>query len=119
MLRGLLAAQIETAFIDPGKPWQNGVDESFNGKLRHEHLSLQWFRNRAEAAVSIEQWRRHDNEVRPHSSLAYHTPHEFKAITETTTRTGRSAAAPPRAEQDEDRTEEPNVLTNPAGAILQ
>ena len=119
VLRWLLAAQIETAFIDPGKPWQNGVDESFNGKFRHEHLSLQWFRTRAEAAVSIEQWRRHDNEVRPHSSLAYQTPHEFKAITETTTRTGRSAAAPPRAEQNEVRAEEPNVLTNPEGAILQ
>ena len=119
VLRWLLAPQIETAFIDPGKPWQNGVDESFNGKFRHEHLSRQWFRTRAEAAVSIEQWRRHDNEVRPHSSRAYRTPHEFKAITETTTRTGRLAAAPPRAEQDEDRTEEPNVLTNPEGAMLQ
>ena len=120
VLRWLLAAQIETAFIDPGKPWQNGVDESFNGKLRHEHLSLEWFRNRADATVSIEHWRRHYNEVRPHSSLAYRTPHEFKAIiTETTTTTGRSAAAPPRAAQDEDRTDEPNVLTNPEGAILQ
>ena len=45
ILRWLQAAQIETAFIDPGKPWQNGTDESFNGKLRHEYLSLQWFRN--------------------------------------------------------------------------
>ena len=59
VLKWLLAAQIETAFIDPGKPWQNGVDESFNGKFRNEHLSLEWFRNRAEATVSIEQWRRH------------------------------------------------------------
>ena len=119
VLQWLLAAQIETAFIDPGKPWQNGVDESFNGKFRHEHLSLQWFRTRVEATVSIEQWRRHYNEVRPHSSLGYRTPHEFKSIAETTTGTGRSAAAPPRAESDEDRTEEPNVLTNPTGAILQ
>ena len=119
VLRWLLTAQIETAFIDPGKPWQNGVDESFNGKFRNEHLSLQWFRNRVDAAVSIEQWRRHFNEVRPHSSLAYRTPHEFKANTETTTRTGRSAAAPPRAEQNEDRAEEPTVLTNPERAILQ
>ena len=54
-----LDVDIETAFIDPGKPWQNGVDESFNGKFRNEHLSLEWFRNRAEATVSIEQWRRH------------------------------------------------------------
>jgi len=57
--------------------------------------------------------------VRPHSSLAYRTPHEFKAITDTTTGTGRSAAAPPRTEQDDDRVEELNALTNPEGAILQ
>ncbi len=68
---------IELALIDPGRPWQNGVDESFNGKFRDECLSLEWFRNRVEAKVVIEQWRRHYNEVRPHSSLAYRTPNEF------------------------------------------
>ena len=51
ILRWLQTAQIETAFIDPGKPWQNGADESFNGKFRDEHLSLQWFRNRVDAKV--------------------------------------------------------------------
>jgi putative transposase len=75
----LQTAAIETAFIDPGKPWQNGADESFNGKFRNQHLSLQWFRNRLEAKVSIEAWRRHDNDVRPHSSLGYLTPAAFKA----------------------------------------
>src|SRR2546427_3558145 len=79
ILRWLQTAQIETAFIDPGKPWQNGADESFNGKFRDQHLSLQWFRNRADAKVSIEQWRRHYNDVRPHSSLGYLTPTAFKA----------------------------------------
>jgi len=39
-------ARIDTAFIDPGKPWQNGSNESFNGKLRDERLSMQWFKNR-------------------------------------------------------------------------
>ena len=78
ILRRLLDAQIETALSDPGKPWQNGADESFTGKLRDEYLSLQWFRNRVEAKVGIEQWRRHYNEVRPHSSLKYLTPMEFK-----------------------------------------
>lgn len=76
--RWVQTAQIETAFIDPGKPWQNGTDESFNGKFRNEHLSLQWFRHRVEAKVAIEQWRQHYNEVRPHSSLGYRTPREFK-----------------------------------------
>ncbi|TOZ24375.1 IS3 family transposase, partial [Burkholderia pseudomallei] len=41
-------------------------------------LSLEWFRTRTEAKVVIEQWRRHYNAIRPHSSLAYLTPDEFK-----------------------------------------
>ena len=69
---------LEMALIDPGKPWQNGTDESFNGKFRDECLSMEWFRNRIEARVVIEQWRRHYNQARPHSSLAYMTPMEFK-----------------------------------------
>jgi putative transposase len=48
-----IAAQgIGTALIEPGKPWQNGVTESFNGKFRDECLSLEWFRTRAEAKVT-------------------------------------------------------------------
>jgi putative transposase len=78
ILRWLQEATIDTALIDAGKPWQNATDESFNGKLRVECLSVQWFRNRIDARVSIEQWRRHDNEVRPHSSLGYLTPAEYK-----------------------------------------
>ena len=78
ILEWLQTAGINTAFTDPGKPWQNGADESFNGKLRDECLSLEWFRSRAEAAVVIENWRRHYNAVRPHSSLNYLTPHQFK-----------------------------------------
>jgi putative transposase len=101
ILRWLQAAQIETAFIDPGKPWQNGADESFNGKFRDQHLSLQWFRNRADAKVSIEQWRRHYNEVRPHSSLGYRTPLEFKASLCSPDDGGRSPAAPAHADQEE------------------
>ncbi|BCQ58030.1 hypothetical protein BLKGLAD_70920 (plasmid) [Burkholderia gladioli pv. gladioli] len=54
------------------------ADESFNGKFRDECLSLEWFRTRTEAKVVIEQWRRHYNAIRPHSSLAYLTPNEFK-----------------------------------------
>ena len=39
---------------DPGKPWQNGAGESFNGKLRDDCLSLEWFRSRREASIVIE-----------------------------------------------------------------
>ena len=52
--RGSSTQGIGTALIDPGKPWQNGVAESFNGKFRDECLSLEWFRSRAEAKVLIE-----------------------------------------------------------------
>jgi putative transposase len=79
LLSWIVAQGIGTALIEPGKPWQNGVTESFNGKFRDECLSLEWFRSRAEAKVIIEAWRRHYNEVRPHSSLDYLTPNEFVA----------------------------------------
>jgi putative transposase len=79
LLSWIVAQGISTALIEPGKPWQNGVTESFNGKFRDECLSLEWFRSRAEAKVIIEAWRRHYNEVRPHSSLDYRTPNEFVA----------------------------------------
>lgn len=78
VLNWLQGAGIETAFIEPGKPWQNGTAESLNGKFRDECLSMEWFRNRIEARVIIETWRRHYNEDRPHSSLGYRTPKQFK-----------------------------------------
>ena len=76
LLTWIVAQGIGTALIEPGKPWQNGVAESFNGKFRDECLSLEWFRSRAEAN---EKWRQHYNEIRPHSSLDYLTPNEFVA----------------------------------------
>ena len=63
-----------TAFIEPGSPWENGYVESFNGKLRDELLNTEVFNTLAEARVLIEQWRRHYNTVRPHSSLGYRPP---------------------------------------------
>ena len=115
ILRWLQNAQIDTALIDPGKPWQNATDESFNGKLRDECLSLQWFRNRVDARVSIEQWRRHYNGVRPHSSLAYLTPLEFKEKhLADQVHGGRSPAMPARADEEESN----ERLTDPTGAVL-
>ena len=78
ILEWIASAGIATVLNDPGKPWQNGADESFNGKFRDECLSVEWFRSRREAKVVIESWRQHYNEVRPHSSLQYLTPTEFK-----------------------------------------
>lgn len=71
--------EIKPIFIEPGKPWQNGKCESFNGKLRDECLSREWFSSVKEAQVVIENWRKFYNTERPHSSLGYLTPLEFKS----------------------------------------
>ena len=68
---------LRNLLIEPGKPWQNGTNESFNGKFRDECLAMNWFYSRAHAKVIIESWRKHYNAVRPHSSLEYQTPLEF------------------------------------------
>jgi transposase InsO family protein len=65
---------VKTAYIEPGSPWENGYNESFNGKLRDELLNGEIFYSLKEAQVLIEQWRRHYNEVRPHSALGYKPP---------------------------------------------
>ena len=49
---------VEMLFIEPGSPWENGYNESFNGKLRDELLNGEIFYSLAEAAVLVEQWRR-------------------------------------------------------------
>ncbi len=64
----------QTAYIEPGSPWENGFCESFNSKLRDELLNLEVFSSLREAEVLIEVWRQHFNTVRPHSSLGYVPP---------------------------------------------
>lgn len=65
---------VQTLFIEPGSPWENGYNESFNGKLRDELLNGEIFCSLKEARILIEQWRQHYNTVRPHSSLGYRPP---------------------------------------------
>lgn len=65
------------AFIQPGKPTQNAFVESLNGKFRNECLNQHWFRSIEEARHEINQWRKHYNTKRPHSSLNYMPPIEF------------------------------------------
>jgi putative transposase len=74
--RWLEESAVGAAYIDPGKPWQNGANESFNGKFRDECLSRRWFLNRADARAQIAAWREEYNRARPHSSLKYRTPEE-------------------------------------------
>jgi len=84
ILKWLTEDNIDTANIDPGKPWLNGMNESFNGKFRDECLNLQWFKNRIDAKILIEEFRRQYNEIRPHSALGDLTPAEFKRKLSTT-----------------------------------
>ena len=65
---------VQTLFIEPGCPWENGYVESFNGKLRDELLNREIFYTIHEAKVLIERWRCHYNTRRPHSSLGYRPP---------------------------------------------
>ena len=65
---------VKTLFIEPGSPWENGYCESFNSKLRDELLNGEIFYSLREAQILIEDWRRHYNTVRPHSSIGYRPP---------------------------------------------
>ena len=70
----LSAAGVRTLFIEPGSPWENGYNESFNGKLRDELLNGEIFYTLKEAQIVIENWRIHYNTIRPHCSLNYRPP---------------------------------------------
>jgi len=65
---------IRIATIEPGKPWQNGSNESLNSTFRKECLDAELFGSLMEAQVVIEQWRKKYNSLRPHSSQHYVTP---------------------------------------------
>jgi putative transposase len=79
-LRRWLAQQAaQTHYIAPGRPWQNGFRESFHGRFRDECLYGTLFASLAEARVVVEAYRREYNTERPHQSLGYLTPAEFKA----------------------------------------
>ena len=68
---------IRLDYIEPGKPMQNGLIESFNGRLRDECLNTSWFYNLRHARLAVAAWRREYNQRRPHSALGYRTPNEF------------------------------------------
>ena len=74
MRRWLGRVGVETLFIEPGSPWENGYNESFNGKLRDELLNGEIFYSLAQAAVLVGQWRREYNTVRPHSACGGFPP---------------------------------------------
>jgi putative transposase len=65
---------VEPAYIEPGKPWQNGYIESFNGKFRDECLDQELFLSKVEAQVVVDWWRQIYNWERPHRSLKGMSP---------------------------------------------
>jgi putative transposase len=69
---------VELDFIQPGKPVQNAIIGSFNGRLREECLNANWFETLEEARHEIEAWRLDYNRHRPHGSLGHLTPREYR-----------------------------------------
>ena len=70
---------VQTLYIEPGSPWENGYVEWFNGKLRDECLNSHWFHSLDDARRTIHDWRQDYNELRPHSALGDRPPSEFAA----------------------------------------
>jgi transposase InsO family protein len=70
----IAAVGAKTAYIASGSPWENGLIESFNARLRDELLDGEIFYTLKEAQIVIESWRRHYNAIRPHASLGYRPP---------------------------------------------
>jgi putative transposase len=75
----LAKAGVETLYIEPGSPWENGYAESFHNRLRDELLAREEFANLAEARARSTAWRLEYNHRRPHSALGYQTPAAFAA----------------------------------------
>ena len=69
----------DTYFIEPGSPWQNGHNESFNGVLRDGCLNRWAFMSVREARSIVESWRQEYNEERPHGALNQITPAAYAA----------------------------------------
>ena len=65
---------MQTLFIGPGSPWENGYVESFNGKLRDELLDREIFYTLTEAKILIERWRRQYNKMRLYRALGFCPP---------------------------------------------
>jgi len=95
-LRDWLAVSgVGTLYIEPGAPWENGFNESFNSRLRDELLNGELFTSLKEAKVVTEDHRLEYNHRRPHSSLGYQTPAAFAAACRAGYAALRHGSAPP------------------------
>ncbi len=85
---------VETLYIEPGAPWQNGYAESFNSRFRDEFLEMNYFHTLAEARQLTQAWKVKYNTRRPHTSLGNMTPSKFSACCGATGSASRRAATP-------------------------
>ncbi len=88
--RFLAAAEVETLYIEPGSPWENGYAESFHSRLRDELLDAEILTGLRDAKALAAGWKNEYNHRRPHSSLGYRTPAAYAA-----TLAGPAVGAPP------------------------
>jgi transposase InsO family protein len=77
--RWLQRSAVQTLYVEPGAPWENGYSETLHSRLRDELLNGELFYCLQEAQVVVEEWRNEYNDRRPHSSLGYQTPAAFAA----------------------------------------
>ena len=83
----LARVNVQTLYIEPGSPWENGYAESFHSRFRDEFLSVEEFDSLREATHLTKAWQHDYNHVRPHSSLGYLTPDQFAQQATKPTRT--------------------------------
>lgn len=90
---------VETLYIAPGSPWQNGYAESFNSRFRDEFLEMNYFYTLAEAQQLAQTWKVYYNTQRPHTSLENLTPAEFAVCCGTTGSASLRSATPASPQQ--------------------
>ncbi len=95
---------IETLYVEPGSPWENGYAESFFSRFRDEVLNCEEFSNLAEARWFARRHKREHNEERPHSSLGYQTPSEYAAGCTATSATATLPLQPQHSQNPEETT---------------
>ena len=103
--RWLAQVKVQTLYVEPGSPWENGYAESFHSRVRDEFLALEIFESLAAARLLTAAWREDYNHHRPHGSLGYQTPAEFAAACAASA--PASAAPQPALQQHTRREEEP------------
>jgi transposase InsO family protein len=106
--RFLAAAEVQTLYIEPGAPWENGYAESFHSRLRDELLDAEIFTGLRDAKALAAGWRNEYNHRRPHSSLGYRTPAAYAA---TLAGPAVGAAPLPPARQARDPVETLTLIT--------